>query len=50
MFATLPRSGEFVESNTGRRLRVVRVTHLSVTRSTEAGEMLPPFIELELGQ
>ena len=41
-FRIEPREGEFVESNDGRRLKIIRVTH----KSGDEG----PVIELELGK
>ena len=40
-FRITPREGDFVESDKGRRLKVIRVTH-------KAGED-SPMVELELG-
>ena len=40
-FRTVPREGDFVESNSGRRMKIVRVTH-------RQGDY-EPVIELELG-
>jgi hypothetical protein len=41
-FRIEPRMGEFVESTTGRRLKIIRVTHKF--------EDYRPLIELELGK
>ena len=41
-FRIAPREGDFVESNQGRRLKVIRVTHKIGNES--------PVLELELGR